>query len=105
LERIRRINGCNHRWFRPWHDQWQVNAYTKVAQATIRLIAFALVVISLLLYVDDLSRMFKFGDNYGSLFVVVHVHTLVLKAIPFLVGLILFWKSRALAERLTKDLD
>jgi hypothetical protein len=30
---------------------------------------------------------------------------LALKAIPFLTGLILFWKSRALAERLTKDLD
>jgi hypothetical protein len=75
-----------------------VNAYTKVAQATIRLLAFALVIISLLLYVDDLRLLL-------SQMPLPRPGWLALKAIPFLTGLILFWKSRALAERLTKDLD
>jgi hypothetical protein len=74
------------------------NAWTKVAQAVIRLVAFALVVISLLLYVDDL-RLFL------SRLPLSRPGVLVLKAIPFLIGLILFWQSRSLAERLTKDLD
>jgi hypothetical protein len=81
----------------------------KVAQAVIRLIAFGLVVTSFLLYVSDRSSYY--------------VHALIgsdltkdqppptrpglraLQIIPLVVGLILFWKSRALAERLTKDLD
>jgi hypothetical protein len=81
------------------------NAYTRVARATIRLIAFALIVVSLLFYVEDLSSMFKFDGLTGGDYVGVHVHTPILKAIPFFIGVILFWKSRALAERLTRDLD
>jgi hypothetical protein len=86
-----------------------LNAYTKVAQAVIRLVAFASVVISLLLFADDLYLQFNAHgfdtDLHGTHYVVIHVHTLILKAIPLIIGLILFWKSRALAERLTKDLD
>jgi hypothetical protein len=83
------------------------NAYTRVARATIRLIAFALIVTSLLLYVDDLMRLVHNVDMQDTQYVVVHVASskLALKAIPFLIGAILFFTSRPLAERLTKDLD
>ena len=30
---------------------------------------------------------------------------LVLKAVPLVIGLLLYWKCRVLAERFTKDLD
>jgi hypothetical protein len=73
-------------------------AWTKVAQSVIRLIAFALVVISCFLYADDLYLFLSHRPAPRS-------GRLALKAIPFLIGLILYWKSRALAVRLTKDLD
>jgi len=98
------------------------NAYTRVAQAVVRLIAFGLMVTSLLLFVEELMHLFNYGgftggfnggfnngdvDMNGSHYVVFRVAPgkLFLKGIPFLIGLILFWKSRALAERLTKDLN
>jgi hypothetical protein len=74
------------------------NVYTKVAQAVIRLVGFALIVTSLLLYLDDL-RLYLSQQPLSNRGV------LVLKAMPFVIGVILFCVSRPLAERLTKDLD
>ena len=74
------------------------NAYTRVAQAVIRLIAFALVVISFFLYASDLYLFLSHQPPPRP-------GTLALKAIPFLIGVALYWKSRALAGQLTKDLD
>ncbi len=75
-----------------------VNAYTKVAQAVIRLIAFVCVVASFFLYGDDFYIFVSQQSLPGR-------GWLILLAIPFLIGLILFWKCRALAARLTKGLD
>jgi hypothetical protein len=74
------------------------NTWTKVAQAVIRLIAFALVVVSCFLYADDLYLYLSHRPAPPS-------GRLAWKAIPFLIGLVLYWKSRALADRVTKDLD
>ena len=86
-----------------------VNAYTKVAQAIIRLIAFALVVTSFILYVSDRSISYLHAMARLNLAKEPSPPPRpglpVLQAIPFFIGLILFWKSRALAERLTKDLE
>jgi hypothetical protein len=75
-----------------------VNVYTKVAQSVIRLVAFVLVVMSFFLYAADLYLFLSHRPVPGP-------GWMVLKGVPFLIGLLLFWKSRALAERLTKDLD
>jgi len=86
-----------------------VNAYTKVAQAVIRLIAFALILTALLLNVDYLITLFKPIPLDESKFIIVRVHTstgwLILTAVMFLSGVILLCASRRLAESLTKDLD
>lgn len=74
------------------------NAWTKVAQAVIRLVAFALIVISLLLYLDDIRAVLTQGELSRPV-------VLVLKGIPFLLGLILSFKTDSLAARWTKDLD
>jgi len=86
-----------------------VNVYTKVAQATIRLIAFALILTGFLLNIGYLFDFLSPIQMNGTDYFVIHVHKsagwLILRVLPFLIGLILFWKSRALAERFTKDLD
>ena len=75
-----------------------MNAYTKAAQSVIRLIAFVCVATSFFLYTADL---YLFVSHRA----LPSPGRLVLKAVPFLAGLILYWKSRAMALRLTKDLD
>jgi hypothetical protein len=87
-----------------------VNPYTRVARATIRLVAFALVLISLLLYaVDRLYLIHGMMDTVGPSPAIVRPPLrpgrLVFEAILLLLGVILFWKSRALAEHFTKDLE
>lgn len=73
-----------------------MNAYTKVAQAVIRVVAFGLIVISFFLCAADLYLMLSEQR---------HPQWLIVKAVPFMIGLILFFASGALARRLTKDLD
>lgn len=75
-----------------------VNSYTKVAQAVIRLVAFALVLITFFLCADDIYL-------YLSKRIMPRRGILFLKAIPLVFGLALACKSRALAAHLTKDLD
>jgi hypothetical protein len=90
---------------RPAFFSPSVNPYTRVAQAVIRLIAFALVVISFLLYISDHVSQYEFAGLSLPPQPPPRRGRLAWQAIPFLIGLILFWKSRALADRLTKDLD
>ena len=75
-----------------------VNAYTKVAESVIRLVAFVCVVATFFLYMADL---YLFLSHRAM----PRPGRLVLEAVPFLAGLFLYWKCRALAVRLTKDLD
>lgn len=75
-----------------------MNVYTKVALSIIRLTAFGCIVFSLCLCASDLFL-------YLSRQVAPKRLLLALKALPFFMGLALYWKSRALAEHLTKDLD
>jgi hypothetical protein len=86
-----------------------VNAYTKVAQAVVRLIAFALILTALLLNIDYLTTLFSPIPLDESKYIIVHVHTstgwLILTAAMLLSGVILLCASRRLAESLTKDLD
>jgi hypothetical protein len=74
------------------------NAWSKVAQAVIRLVAFALCIVSVLLYLSDLEAALTQRQ-------LSRPAILLLKGIPFLLGLILAFKSQALAARFTKDLD
>ena len=88
-----------------------MNLYTRVAQSTIRIFAFAVVVISVVLFASEFSYLYKFAGQVGRDLPEErppsppHPGRLVLEAICFLIGVVLFWKSRALAERLTRDLD
>jgi len=75
-----------------------VNVYTKAAQSVIRLVAFVLVVASLFLYGADLYLRASHRPMSAP-------GWLVLKAVPLVIGLLLYWKCRVLAERFTKDLD
>jgi hypothetical protein len=75
-----------------------MNPYTKAALFTIRLIAFAFIICSLCFYSSDIFLLLSGHSLQNKL-------GLVLKAIPLLIGFALLWKSRDLAEQLTKDLD
>jgi hypothetical protein len=72
--------------------------YIKAALFLIRLIATAFLLCGLFLYYDDLYLWLSGKPPHPIL-------VLALKAVPMLVGLAVFWKSRAIAERLTRDLD
>ena len=75
-----------------------MSPYQKAALFAIRLIAAGLMILSLCLYSTDLflllsNRPVRLGGAF------------VLKALPFVAGLILYWKSGPIARELTKDLD
>jgi hypothetical protein len=74
------------------------HACHKVAQAIIRLIAFALAVTSFLLYTGDILAFVEHQP-------LPRPAVLALKGVPFLAGIVLAIKSRALAGRLTRDMD
>lgn len=76
-----------------------MNAYTKVAQAVIRLIAFALALISFFYYAED---AFLYLSKHQP---VPAWGWLALQGLPLLIGLVLLLKCRALAEHFTRDLD
>ena len=70
----------------------------KAALAAIRLVAVGCIVLSICLYLPDIYQLLS-HQRPGSIVM------LVIKAIPLVAGICLFWKSDALAEQLTKDLD
>jgi hypothetical protein len=75
-----------------------VSPYTRIVQSILRLAAFGLVVCSFCLYASEvflyLSHRAVSGPGW-----------LALKGLPFLAGVVLFWKSSDMALYLTKDLD
>jgi hypothetical protein len=75
-----------------------MNPYTRAAQFVIRLVGFGFVIVSVILLSSDLLLALS-GRATGR------PATLVLEAIPFLVGSAIIWKSTAMAARLTRDLD
>jgi hypothetical protein len=75
-----------------------VNPYTRAAQSIIRLLAFGLVIFSFCLYASDVFLSLSHRP-------VSRPASLALKGLPFLAGLVLFWKSSGLALYLTRDLD
>jgi hypothetical protein len=75
-----------------------VSTYTKAALSVIRVIAAGLIVLSLCLCSPDLFLLLSHQPlDQPAL--------LVLKAIPFGIGLVLYWKSDDLAKKWTQDLD
>jgi hypothetical protein len=75
-----------------------VSAYAKAARFTIRMIAAGFIVLSLLWYGPDLY-------SWLSHLPVRHPAMLVFKALPFVAGVVLYWKSDDIANWLTRDLD
>jgi hypothetical protein len=75
-----------------------LSPYTKIAQSVLRLLGVAFVMVSIFLYASDVYLILS-GRRPSR------PGVLALKGIPFLMGLVVFWKTRAWAERLTRDLD
>ncbi len=75
-----------------------MNPYFKAALFLIRLIAAGFVIFGFTLLCSDLFLMLSHKPVSGP-------GTLALKALPILIGLVLFLKSYALAKHLTKDFD
>ena len=75
-----------------------MSPYSKAATAAIRLVAAGCIVVSICLYLPDILLLLshKRPDS---------IILLVIKAIPLVGGVWLLWKSEAIAEQLTKDLD
>lgn len=75
-----------------------MSPYAKAVLAALRLLALGCMLASLCLYANDIYLSFTphpVPISWG----------LAWKGLPFLAGVILFAKSRALAERFTKDLQ
>jgi len=86
------------------------NAVTKVALAVIRLVAFGLIVISLLLCSGEAYYYYsQVASGLGDVPRVPppppHWGWVAVKLIPILIAIILLLKSRALAGHFTKDYD
>jgi hypothetical protein len=75
-----------------------VSPYTRVVQAVIRLVAFGAVVFSVCLLASDVFLYLSQRPASRPLI-------LILKGLPFLAGIVLFWKSSDMAHQLTKDSD
>jgi hypothetical protein len=75
-----------------------VSPYAKAALSAIRLIAAGFIILSLVWYCPDLLSWLAHHPLH-------HRAMLVLKAAPFVAGVLLFWKSDDIAKWLTKDLD
>jgi hypothetical protein len=75
-----------------------VSPYTKVVLSVIRLIAAGFILLSLCLCSPDLFLWLAHHP-------LPHPGLLVLKALPSVIGVVLYWKSDAIAKRLTQDLD
>jgi len=66
--------------------------------SAIRLVAAGFMVLSLGLYCPDLFLLLTHHSPH-------HAGILALKAVPFVIGAVIYWKSEGLANWLTKDLD
>jgi uncharacterized membrane protein len=75
-----------------------VSAYFKAALAAIRLIAAGFILLSLGWYCPDLFLWLSHHPPHRA-------GVLLLKAIPLAVGAAIYWKSDAIAKRLTQDLE
>jgi hypothetical protein len=75
-----------------------VSPYAKAARSAIRLIAAGFIVLSLVWFSPDLFSWLTHHPLH-------HPVVLVLKAVPFVAGVVLAWKSDDLAKWLTRDLD
>ncbi len=75
-----------------------MSPYTKAALFLIRLIAAGFLICSLCLYSSDLFLWLAHRPPHRTIW-------LVLKAVPLIIGLVIFWKSDDMAKQLTKDLD
>ena len=72
--------------------------YTRAALFVIRLIAFGFMIFSFSLLWEDVFLVLSHHRPH-------HLHILMLKGIPFLFGMFVFWKSHDMARYLTDDLD
>jgi Na+/proline symporter len=85
--------------------------WLKVAQAVIRLVAFGLIVISVLLCSGELYVLYqhatgRIGEGTApALATPIQWGWVAVKCIPILVALVLLIFGRPLAERFTRDLD
>ncbi len=77
---------------------FEMSPYAKAVLSACRLLALGCLFVSLGLYANDIYLYLSHRPASGFL-------VLALKGLPFLAGAALFWKSRAIAEHLTKDLD
>ncbi|HEX4120009.1 MAG TPA: hypothetical protein VH619_05215 [Verrucomicrobiae bacterium] len=75
-----------------------MSPYAKAALSVLRLIAFGCIILSLALYSTDYFLFLSHRPLPGP-------WMLALKGVPFLAGLILYWKARPWALRLTRDLE
>lgn len=75
-----------------------MNPYLRAALFVIRLAAAGFVIFGITLLCSDLFLMLSHKPVSKPL-------TLALKALPILIGLVLFLKSYALAKHLTKDFE
>ena len=75
-----------------------MSPYTKAALSVIRMVAAGFIVLSLGLYCPDLFLWLSHHPLH-------HAGVLLLKAVPLVIGLVLYWKSDPMAKWLTKDLD
>jgi hypothetical protein len=78
-----------------------LSPYAKLALLAIRLAACGLILMSLGLYATDVF-LYLSPPPHGPM---TGPGMLALKAVPALAGAALFWKSKGMAIRLTKDLD
>jgi uncharacterized membrane protein HdeD (DUF308 family) len=74
------------------------NSYEKIAQSIIHLFAFALIMTGIFLGAPDLFLYLSHHPPAGA-------GSLIVSGLLFLAGVILFWKSSALAGWLTRNLD
>ncbi len=75
-----------------------MSPYTKAALSAIRLIAAGFIILSLVWYCPDLISWLAHHPAGRRAMLLV-------KAVPFVAGVLLFWKSEDIAKWLTKDLD
>ena len=76
----------------------------RVVRSIIRLVSFGLIILSFCLYATDMA--FYLGNFLPSAHRTVSgPGVLILKGLPFVAGVILLWKSSAMAIHFTKDLD
>jgi hypothetical protein len=75
-----------------------MSPYAKAALSVLRLAAFGCIILSLAFYSSDYFLYLSHRPLPSKAM-------LALKGLPFFIGLILYWKARPLALRMTRDLE